>query len=118
MTPAQVRERLGTPVRVTRFKSPFGPGVDYRYRGLRVIFQGLDRVTAVQTTRPAERTASGLGVGSTLARVRARMPRARCARAGALTVCTLGRALAGHRVTDFVVRGGRVIRVNVGIVID
>jgi hypothetical protein len=75
-------------------------------------------VTAVQTTRPSERTASGIGVGSTLARVRARMPRAHCERAGGLTVCTLGRALAGHRVTDLVVRGGRVVRVNVGIVID
>jgi hypothetical protein len=118
MTPARVRAELGTPVRVSRFKSPFGPGVDYRYRGLRVIFQGFDHVTAVQTTRRAERTASGVGVGSTLARVRARMPRARCERAGPLTVCTLGRALPGHRVTDLVVRRGRVIRVNVGIVID
>lgn len=118
MTKAQVRARLGRPARTVGGHNEFGGFVELVYPGLHVTFQGRQKVTGVSTTRRSERTASGVGVGSTEAQVRARVAGVRCRSETGLRHCFLGRFLAGRRVTDFRIRGGRVSSVTIGFVLD
>lgn len=119
MTQEQVRDVLGEPRRVVRNQNEFGPYTEFRYP-YRVIvaFQGDAAVTAVATTGRRERTSRGIGVGSTEAEVRARVRGVRCETFAAIRSCTVGSLAPGKRVTDFLLRNGRVVRVTVGIVID
>ncbi len=119
MTKAEVRAVLGTPGRVVRGSNDFGPYSEFRYPKLiRVTFQGDLVVTAVSTTGVAERTAGGIGVGSTESALRAGIPRVRCETFVGTRSCHVGRFEPGRTVTDFLLRNGRVARVTVGIVID
>ena len=118
MTRAEVRARLGPPTKINRGTNEFGPWVEFVYRGLRVNFQGGRTVTAVSTASRSQRTANGVGPGSTEARVRARVRGVRCRTEFGSRHCWVGRFLPGRRVTDFFIRGGRVTRVTVGFVID
>jgi hypothetical protein len=83
-----------------------------------VTFQGNRTVTNVSTTRRSERTARGVGVGVTEAIVRARVSGIRCRTEVETRHCFVGSFLPGRRVTDFFIGHGRVVRVNVGFVID
>jgi hypothetical protein len=118
MTKAQVRAALGAPLRVVHGSNEFGSFTVYRYRGLRVTFQGNRSVTDVFTTRPGERTARGVGVGSTERQVRARVAGVRCRTESGFRHCFVGRFLPGRRVTDFRIERGRVTSVDVGFVVD
>jgi hypothetical protein len=69
-----------------------------------------DQVMGVKTTSRAQRTSSGLGVGSSERTVRARLRGERCSPARGVRVCGLER---GDRVMDFVCRRGKVISVGV-----
>lgn len=119
MSQDQVRAALGSPV-VRHGRNEFGPYTTFRYAhlGITVAFHGDTRVTSVDTTGVGDRTASGVGVGSTPAVVRARVPGVRCATEAGFHHCQVGRSLPGRRVTDFLFSGGRVSRVLVGFVID
>lgn len=119
MTQEQVRGILGEPRRVVRNQNDFGSYTEYRYPyRVVVVFQGDAAVTAVVTTGRRERTARGIGVGSTEAEVRANVGRVRCETIAAVRSCYVGAFKPGARVTDFLLRNGRVVRVTVGIVID
>jgi hypothetical protein len=121
MTQAQVRSVLGDPARTVRGRNIFGPYTELRYAGrLVVFFQGNREVTSISTSGRGERTARGAGVGSSEGFVRRKVGRVRCesfADAG-FRSCHVGSFTPGRRVTDFIIRRGRVARVTVGYVID
>ena len=118
MTKAQVRATLGAPRSAAHGSNEFGSFTIFRYRGLRVTFQGNRTVTNVFTTRAGERTARGVGVGSTVAQVRAKVAGVRCRTESGFRHCFVGQFLPGRRITDFRIRNGRVSSVDVGFVID
>jgi hypothetical protein len=116
---AEVRAALGSPSRTQTGTNDFGPWVRYTFAGgIRVMFQGRTRVTAVFTTGRGDRTSRGVGVGSGEASVRARVPGVRCETFDTIRSCHTGQFLPGRRVTDFRIENGRVTSVSVGIVID
>ena len=93
--------------------------MQYRFRGgITVLFQGKRAVSSVSTTGRGDRTAAGVGVGSSERAVRRRVPGVRCETFGTTRTCHTNELAAGQRVTDFLMRGGKVRRVTVGIVID
>ena len=118
-TKAEVRTALGQPARVRNGTNDFGPFTVFVYNGgIRVSFQSGNAVTAVSTKGLGDRTARGVGVRSTRAAVEQRVPGVECDTFMGTTICQRGEGLPGERVTAFFIRGGRVVRVTVGIVID
>src|SRR6478735_11365731 len=74
-----VRAALGKPAKTAGGTNEFGRWVRYTYDGgLRVFFQGRTRVTSVQLTGLGDRTAKGVGVGSTEAEVTANVRGVKC----------------------------------------
>jgi hypothetical protein len=120
MTQAQVRAAAGEPSAVERGRNDFGPFTQFVYRGKRltVTFQGDDAVTAVATTSRAERTRSGVGAGSSERAVRRGVRGVQCETFFRIRSCHVGSFTAGRKVTDFLMRRGRVARVTLGYVID
>ena len=115
MTQKQVRFLLGTPRKGVHGSNEFGSYTELRYATIEVSFQGETAVTNIATTSAADRTAGGIGVGSTKAAARKTFPGLRCEG----RVCSLGRFLPGARVTSFwFTSAGRVGEVSVGLVID
>jgi hypothetical protein len=118
-TQAEVRAALGPPARVSRGTNEFGRFVVFRYpAGLRVTFQGGERVTTVSTSGLGDRTAAGIGVGSSEGEVDDRVPGVVCEAIAGERLCHTGTLAAGERVTVFLIRRGEVSRVDVGIVMD
>jgi hypothetical protein len=118
MTKAQVRAKLGRPMRVRVLTNEFGTVKQLSYKRATVTFQSGDRVTNVRTTSPLEKTASGVGVGSTKFQVKARVPNVTCKNESGFRHCFVGAFLPGRTVTDFRLRNGRVSSVSIGFVID
>jgi hypothetical protein len=119
MSPAKARGVLGKPTKVKHGKNDFGVYTVFIYPGLFVTFQGNGAVTGVETTRASEKTATGAGVGSTEAQLRAKVKGLTCKTESGYRHCYLGTFLPGRRVTDFSLTvNGRVVRVDVGLVID
>ena len=117
-TMAAVRSKLGQPLRIRRGRNDFGRYVEFVYSRVTVSFQSGSRVTALRTRSARERTGRGVGVGSTEARVQARVGGVRCRSDGGFRHCFVGRFLPGRTVTDFQLRRGRVVSVVVGFVLD
>jgi hypothetical protein len=118
-TKAEVRTALGQPKRVRNGSNVFGPFTVFVYGGgIRVTFQSGNGVTGVSTTGLGDRMSRGVGVRSTEAAVRQRVPGVSCDTFGGTRICQRGEGLAGQRVTSFFLRNGRVVRVIVAFVID
>lgn len=119
MTKAQVRANLGTPRRIRNGRNDFGPYSVFVYSRVQVTFQSGNKATAVETRSPLERTATGIGVGSTASAVRRKVRKVKCELVnGNRGHCFVGSFTPGARVTDFFVSKGRVTRVVVGFVLD
>jgi hypothetical protein len=119
MTPASAKAALGIPNKTKKGHDAFGPFTEYQYAGgITVGFQGNANVTAVDITGQSDRTATGVGVGSTEQQVKKGVRGVKCDTVAGIRSCHVGALLAGRRVTDFLLRHGRVSRVTVGFVID
>ncbi len=118
-TIAQVQAALGRPSAVRTGRNEFGRFRQETYGGgISVFYQGGRTVTSVATVGLGDRTASGVGVGSTESAVRSGVRGVRCETIAGFRSCHTGQFLAGRRVTDFSLRRGKVTRVTVGLVID
>ena len=119
-TRAEVRAALGSPSKVGTGTNDFGRWVRYTYPGkIIVFFQGREQVTSVETAGLGDRTARGIGVGSTEGELKGAVKGLQCESLGGTTSsCRTGPLEAGNRLTDFRVANGRVESVLVGIVID
>jgi hypothetical protein len=114
-----VRAALGTPDKVFGGRNEFGSYTRYTYAGgLKVFFQGKTAVSSIYTTGLGDRTATGVGVGSTEAEVVAGVKGVKCETIGGSRSCHTGSFKPGKRVTDFVLSGGKVVSVNLGFVLD
>jgi hypothetical protein len=118
MTKAQVRAKLGAPKKTLEGKNDFGPYSTWVYPRVTINFQGRKKVTSMQTLSPLERTASGVGVGSTEARVKAKVQGAKCTTTVGSRQCIVGVFKPGRTVTVFSIKAGKVRAFVVGIVID
>jgi hypothetical protein len=118
MTEKKVRALLGKPLAVKVSQNDFGTFRQLVYAQVSVGFQSGPKVTGMTTTSPKERTAAGVGVGSTVAQLRAALRGETCRKEFGVFHCWLGAFDPGKVVTDFFVRGGRVSRVTLGYVID
>lgn len=114
MTKSQVRALLGTPQHIQTGRNDFGRYTTFRYARVSVTFQSGVKVTGMRTSSPLERTATGVGVGATRAKVKSKVPGARCGP----QQCVVGRFTPGSVVTSFILKRGRVSAVVVGIVLD
>jgi hypothetical protein len=122
-TLTQVRSELGAPDGILFVENDIvGRQRIYIYGRSRVIFdsdQRNARVLSINTTSRRERTASGVGVGSTRGDVKRNVRGARCKVEFGVDHCYRGSFQPGRRVTDFLInRRGRVSRVTIGIVVD
>jgi hypothetical protein len=119
-TPAQVKAALGKPNKIVRASNDFGKYTQYRYTGgIVVSFQGRKNVTGVSTSGLGDRTAKGVGVGSTRATVQAKVAGITCeAPSGGFRSCHTHTLTGGQLVTDFLIKAGKVTRVTVGFVLD
>jgi hypothetical protein len=118
MTKAQVRAKLGAPKRIVHGKNDFGRYTNFVYARVTVLFQSGSRVTAVRTNSPLERTAAGVGVGSSEAKVKSGVPGVKCATLSGARQCVIGVFKPGRVVTVFQIEKGHVGTVVVGIVVD
>jgi hypothetical protein len=118
MTEAQLKARLGAPLKVRQGSNDFGPWRELVYRRVSVFFQGGRKATSLTTKSPLERTKSGVGVGSTLARLRSGLSGEICKREFGIHHCWLGKWEPGRVVTDFRLTNGRVSLIAVSYVFD
>ena len=113
-----VRAKLGPPHQFYKGASELGHWRRLVYPRVTIVFQNGDKATFIRTRNAREKTASGVGVGSTLAQVRARLHGEKCKREFGIHHCWLGRWDPGFVITEFVLKRSRVIQVSIGYVID
>lgn len=119
MTQAKVVALRGTPMRTTTVRTGLGTFVELTYPGMVVRrWTGANgRVVNVDVTSRRIRTWYDVGVGSTIAQVKAGFPKVTCETTP--VICMLGKLLPGHVVTTFRFGTRRTVTsVSVGRVID
>lgn len=110
MTAGQVRAALGPADLVER--SGATTGLIYRARKLVVTLVGA-RVQIVSTRSRRERTATGVGPGSSLRTLRRGLRGERCGTKAGVHVCKIGSSRRGRRSTVFLIVDGIVDTVSV-----
>lgn len=118
MSRSEVRGVLGTAASVSTGTNAFGFYRVWHYRRLHVTFQGGSIATSIRTTRLSQRTASGVGMGSTEPQVHAGLTGESCQSFAGVRHCRVGTLDPGGVVTDFALVGGVVVRIDMGYVID
>ena len=109
----EVREAVGNPDRMVDGENSAGPYTEFRYAKMSVFFQDdVGDATAVRTTDPKEKTAKGIGVGSSASAVKKKVGGAKCKLRGRKGTCTVGRNRRGRPRTIFTVRRGKVTAVE------
>lgn len=76
------------------------------------------RAVQITTKDPTEKTASGVGVGSTEAEVKKGVSKVKCETVVGSRTCHVGTFRAGHVTTDFQIDKGKVSLVTLGLVVD
>jgi hypothetical protein len=123
MSAPGVRRVLGAPKSTKTLKDESGPPTPIRlmdYGKTKVYLSATadGTVFSIMTTDRRQKTATGVGVGSTERALKRGVKSLHCTAPGANRACTVGRELAGKRVTRFVLSGGRVRQIMLGFVID
>jgi hypothetical protein len=127
MSKDEVRAVLGKPTESRSRTDDFGRTTRWYFKGPKIHVTFRDAVepgmqaTAFMTRRGFERTSKGVGVGSSITTVRARVSKVKCERFPGFSTrsCHVGEFLPGKTVTDFRVgRSGKVGSVLIGYVID
>jgi hypothetical protein len=121
MSAKDVRAVLGEPDRVVYPRDEIQGTVKRMDYGLTRVFlgRGSDRVQRVTTTSKKQRTARGVGVGSTRQTLLRAIRAVRCETFGGFELCHTGELAAGERVTDFTIGSkDRVTRITLAYVID
>src|SRR5438552_7725785 len=91
MTQAQMRAVLGEPKSVKQGFNDFGSYTQFVYpHSITVTFQGNQHVTGISTKGRTERTAKGVGVGSTENEVGSKVGHARCDTIAGVRTCHVG----------------------------
>lgn len=109
MSEADVKAKLGQPSKVGPIQGPPG-SVGYRYRARKlvvVVYGG--QVVAIHTWSRAQRTRSGVGVGTSTSEMRSRLKGEMCYSALGRLVCSVD---GGTALLDFVARHGKVRKVS------
>jgi hypothetical protein len=123
MTRTQVEAKLGAPNRV-KFHKSVALGFSWRdlfYPRVTVSVFALEsgeKVVTLTTKSKLERTASGVGVASTLAQLRSGLNGETCRRELGIHHCWIGRWKPGKVVSDFFLVHGLVSKITIGYVLD
>jgi hypothetical protein len=111
MSESEVHDVLGPPSDTEPAPNP--EAVNLRYHRVKIdvmVHRQDDRVVGMTTTSRAQRTSSGLGVGSSTSVVRSKLRGEKCGTARETLVCSVERR---GRVMDFRIRRGKVVSVAV-----
>jgi hypothetical protein len=121
MSAAGVRHVLGAPKSTKSLPDAIQGSIrrmDYGRTKIYLSATADGTVFDITTTDRRQKTRTGVGVGSSERAVRRGVKRVHCSGPATQRSCVVGRLLAGHRVTSFVLTADRVRRVTLGFVID
>jgi hypothetical protein len=118
-TPAQVRANLGTPSSVKNGSDQVSSFTIYRYKALKMVIEFRGTVVTITSTGLGDRTATGVGVGSTEARLKAGVKGLTCeAVSPGRRICHTKIGNNGSRTTTFRLTSGKITEVDVAILAD
>jgi hypothetical protein len=121
MSAAGVRHVLGAPKSTRSLKDEIQGTIrlmDYGKTKVYLSATADGTVFSIMTTDRRQKTRTGVGVGSSLRSLRHGVGSLHCTAPAQIRSCTLGRELAGRRVTRFLLTGDRVRQITLGFVID
>lgn len=121
MSAAGVRKALGAPKSTKVVKDQIQGTIRVMDYGKTKVYLSATEdgtVFNVTTTDRRQKTASGVGVGSSERAVKRGVKSIRCSGPRTLRSCVVGQLRPGKRVTSFVLTKDRVRRITLGFVID